>query len=211
MKNKFLLVILIFMLVIASFTSVFASTSVYPNDYTVPECDVFNRMIKQDDGTYCYNGISTCIDRYFVCHTDSIDYYFFVCDGYFINNKYYLNNNSVSNYIYFEYDTNGSFIRANSLRCDSSFSLWNGMSICYSSTDLYDSNGVLVFQVALPEIPEEPQQITQVLAEETEKVQIAEQLKIMIVGFLKYLIVLVISLIAFWKGWQFLSTQLRKA
>lgn len=56
-----------------------------------------------------------------------------------------------------------------------------------------------------------PQEMSRLLVEETAKVQIMEQLKIMIVGFLKYLIVLVISLIAFWKGWQFLSTQLRNA
>ena len=43
------------------------------------------------------------------------------------------------------------------------------------------------------------------------KAEIMEQMKITVVGFLKYLIALVISLIAFWKGWQFLSTQLRKA
>lgn len=55
------------------------------------------------------------------------------------------------------------------------------------------------------------QGITQTLVAETEKAQIAEQIKAMIVGFLKYLIALVISVIAFYKGWKFLSMQLRKS
>ena len=38
-----------------------------------------------------------------------------------------------------------------------------------------------------------------------------KQIKTMIVGFLKYLIVFLVSVIAFYKGWKFLSTQLRKS
>lgn len=75
--------------------------------------------------------------------------------------------------------------------------------VFYATTDIY-FNGELFFQVP-------PQTIMKTLVEETTRVQIMEQIKKMIVGFLKYLIVLVISLLAFWKGWQFLSTQLRKA
>ena len=85
-------------------------------------------------------------------------------------------------------------------------------SIFISSVDIYkDVNKNEIFFQKPPQVIPEVLGITETLVEETEKVQIAEQLKIMIVGFLKYLIVLVISLIAFWKGWQFLSMQLRKA
>lgn len=56
-----------------------------------------------------------------------------------------------------------------------------------------------------------PAVITQVLLEETTKAKIMEQIKTMIAGFLKYLIALVISVIAFYKGWKFLSTQLKKS
>lgn len=82
----------------------------------------------------------------------------------------------------------------------------SGCSIISTSSDIYtDSSCSEIF------FQNPPQGITETLVEETERVQIAEQLKIMIVGFLKYLIVLVISLIAFWKGWKFLLTHLRKA
>lgn len=73
----------------------------------------------------------------------------------------------------------------------------------YSSFDVYNASGKIFFQKPLLGI-------TKTLVVETEKAQIAEQIKIMIAGFLKYLIALVISVIAFWKGWQFLSIQLRK-
>ena len=80
----------------------------------------------------------------------------------------------------------------------------SGLKIHYSSVDIKDSSGNVFFQKT-------PLGITETLVVETNKVQIAEQLKKMITGFLKYLIALVISVIAFWKGWQFLSTQLKKA
>ena len=73
----------------------------------------------------------------------------------------------------------------------------------FKNIDVY-KNGELFFQ-------KPPLGITQTLVEETEKVQIAEQLRTMIVGFLKYLIALVISVIAFYKGWKFLSTQLKRS
>jgi len=52
-------------------------------------------------------------------------------------------------------------------------------------------------------------QITKILVEQTMKVNIMEQMKMMIIGFLKYLIVLVISVVAFWKGWQFFLNQFK--
>lgn len=87
--------------------------------------------------------------------------------------------------------------------------LVNNCEIVSASKNIYKDNtfNEVFFQLTPPvEIPE----ITQTLVGEVTKAQIMEQIKTMIVGFLKYLIVLVISLIAFWKGWKFLSTQLRK-
>lgn len=74
----------------------------------------------------------------------------------------------------------------------------------YSDFDVLYSDGTVFFQKPLLGI-------TEALVVETNKAQIAEQLKKIITGFLKYLIALVISVIAFWKGWQFLLTQLKKA
>lgn len=78
--------------------------------------------------------------------------------------------------------------------------------LVYSSMDLY-KNGELVFQGP----PQQEEGITQILLEETTKAKILDQMKIMIVGFLKYLIALVISVIAFYKAWKFLSKQLKKS
>ena len=77
-------------------------------------------------------------------------------------------------------------------------------SVVYSTFEVYNPDDKLVFQTP-------PVEITQVLLEETTKAGIMNQIKTMIVGFLKYLIALVVSVIAFYKGWKFLSTQLRKA
>lgn len=79
-----------------------------------------------------------------------------------------------------------------------------GCHILYSTNNLYYPSGEIFFQKPLLGIKE-------TLVVETEKAQIMEQIKIMIAGFLKYLIALVISVIAFYKGWKFLSMQLRKS
>lgn len=78
----------------------------------------------------------------------------------------------------------------------------------YANHDLYNIDGTLVFQVA----PQEgAPQITTTLVTETTRAQINKQIQATITGFLKYLIVFVISVIAFWKGWQFLSRQFKRA
>lgn len=79
-------------------------------------------------------------------------------------------------------------------------------TIKYANYDIKDSDGNVVFQVA-PQVPE----ITKILVEQTTQAQIQEQMKKIITGFLKYLIVFVISVIAFWKGWKFLSKQFKTA
>lgn len=83
-------------------------------------------------------------------------------------------------------------------------------NIYYSSFTITSGNNV-IFEKNIDFFHQTPQGITATLVEEAMKAKILEQLKIMIVGFLKYLIVFVISVIAFWKGWQFLSMQLKKA
>lgn len=50
-----------------------------------------------------------------------------------------------------------------------------------------------------------------VLGRVTMKAEIMKEMKTTMVGFLKYLIVFLVSLIAFYKGWQLLLRQLRKA
>ena len=82
--------------------------------------------------------------------------------------------------------------------------------IVFSSFDIYHGTSI-VFEKNIDFFHQTPQGITLTLVEETTKAQIMEQMRIMIVGFLKYLIAFVVSVVAFWKGWQFLSTQLKKA
>lgn len=49
------------------------------------------------------------------------------------------------------------------------------------------------------------------LAEELEMAQVTENFQTMIRGIIPYLIALVVGLVAFWKAWQLLLKQLRKA
>ena len=146
--------------------------------------------------------------------------------GFDLNNGYILlNNNGLMNIIILPdnftdkviytgsaiYLSNGARYMINELKGDGK---WNNAitssrnsnirEIYFSTVNIYDSDLNVVFQPA-------PVEITQVLLEETTKAGIMYQIKTMIVGFLKYLIVLVVSVIAFYKGWKFLSTQLRKA
>ena len=153
---------------------------------------------------------------------------FFICNVY--NNLTYLISGNSSNWIFSE--SNGDVVVNNNSGAFTVYSIsqgnfdfrnytnkfsttWTninpeknvsyaGCNILYSTSDLYNASGDIFFQKTLLGI-------TETLVAETNKAQITEQLKTMIAGFLKYLIVLVISVIAFWKGWQFLSTQLKKA
>lgn len=71
----------------------------------------------------------------------------------------------------------------------------------YSSADVLDSSGNVVFQG--------PTLTT--LAEALEKANPVETFQTMMAGLVKYLILFLILLVAFWKGWQFLLKQLRHA
>ncbi|MFR5507688.1 MAG: hypothetical protein ACLTKT_00540 [Clostridia bacterium] len=80
-------------------------------------------------------------------------------------------------------------------------------NIVYSNYDVYDEYGKLVFQAP----PQVNPTLTETLVEETTQAQITQQIQTMILGFLKYLTLFVVSVIAFYKGWKFLSTQLKRA
>lgn len=83
--------------------------------------------------------------------------------------------------------------------------LYDGSSdILYSNVDVYDYNNPdkLVFQAA-------PQGITQALVEQA--TQLGMKPLVGIKEIILVVIVTIVGLIAFWKAWQLLSKQLRKA
>lgn len=197
--NKFLPILSVFLLVVFIFTSVKASeTDVYNS---LPD-NVFNTVYSLEN-----YGSSNYMFVVFKCPS----YSFYRC--LVINRTLYPDAVvNLSNYIqiddvafdYFDISLDGSILQTGNASLAGYYyreDLENE-NFLFKNINVY-KNGKLFFQP--------PQTLTMTLVEATLKAQITEQLKIMIVGFLKYLIVLVISLIAFWKGWQFLSMQLRKA
>ena len=197
--NRFLPILCIFLLVACFFTTnVFASSNLTANNgnsYNLPE---FTEEMKkydkylifvENDGKHFALYFLVDDDGYFFNNSSGIYCYgrLLICstdgDG-FYGSRYEVKSGTVGK-------IGGSI---------------TGSSTFISSVDIYTdvNKSDVFFQKPL-------QGITQTLVAETEKVQIAEQLKIMIVGFLKYLIALVISVIAFYKGWKFLLMQLRKS
>lgn len=210
--NMFLPILSIFLLVVFVLTTFsFASD----NSSQCPVCeeelilfypDGISSIILTNDGSGKH------VNNMFLVKLDN-EYYIVVTCSYSNvhgNEKLYINNNNLSTspscymYAYFKYSNNSW----NYIGYDNNFvsNIIQNATFISSTTDIYtdDTFSDYFFQSA-------PLGITKTLVEETTKVQITEQLKIMIAGFLKYLIVFVISVIAFWNGWQFLSTQLRKA
>lgn len=86
--------------------------------------------------------------------------------------------------------------------------IWNnnGKYEIFSNYDIYNSSSCTDFFLKAP-----PKTIAVVLTQEIKRSKIAGTLKTMIIGFLKYLIVFVTSVIAFWKGWRFLFRNFKKA
>lgn len=113
---------------------------------------------------------------------------------------------SIGYNFYYLTGVNDSFWKSSKVSDDGGFYFNGGFYSGYSTVDIKDGEGNVVFQkpVLVPEI-------TKTLVEQTTQAQITQQLQKMIVGFLKYLMVLVILVIAFWKGWQFLLMQFKKA
>lgn len=210
MKNKFIVIILIFMLLLAIFT-----VNSYGYKYSSFEDLSSDEMKEKVTDYYLYlkdKDIDiTLFKNFFVARTfcafltddTKINYY-----GYDLQST----NINACVVVYFNKDTLKPTGYTNNLDSHCTGAYGNQMEVCYSSDVVYTtislyggtSANVDFFYPA-------PQGITGVLVEETTKAEIMKQIKTMIVGFLKYLMVFLVSVIAFYKGWKFLSTQLRKS
>lgn len=214
LTHKFLPVMAVFMLVIFTLcTSCFASSDLkFSNDeiYNLPD---FTDIVGNNDYCIIYGKNTNIGTRFLLLPYDKDNYQLRLVK---IGDKYSLrlysisstptDSNSIKYSYYYISSTSSSSWSSSSTSDTSGFYFSGGIYGVYATQDLYDLDGNLVFQVA-PQIPE----ITKTLVEQTTQTQIQEQLKLMITGFLKYLIVFVISVIAFWKGWKFLSKQLKRA
>ncbi len=226
LNNRILVILSIFVILITSLcTSCFASNenAITIKDYKTGKdlniimpsfykTDGFNYVLIQnlsidsnnDYSSYCIN---ICNKPFYVQTVNGNKHISVPSDSiYYWNNVYttgdfYSNNTIDCSSMSFTLDDHNSFDRISYYRTDNV-----SYSVNYTNYDILDDEGNLVFQGA-PQIPE----ITKTLVEQTTQTQIQEQLKLMITGFLKYLIVFVISVIAFWKGWKFLSKQLKRA
>lgn len=207
--HRFLPIFSIFLFIIFIFTNVFAS-SIETIDFSGKNYPIYYDI--DLDSKYA---IDISYPTYVTVKKDGIYYLIIVSQpesllisdtnklvnssGYNLTVRYYVYNNDYDTYFptgsygamgYFVYD-----------------------ELIYNVSDLYKTDGSLYAAASDYDsfFHRAPQGITRTLVEESARVQIADQLKTMTAGYLKYLIALVISVIAFWKGWQFLSTQLRKA
>lgn len=211
MKNKFIIISLIFMLILSFFTF---SCNVYAsNDFNINSVPSISGFVGDNDKYFivCYgnnkyilyiqraNSSNGCNNN-IVVYKDG-DNYCLKTYGYQITDKYRLFLNRDNDWCWGgnvdKYVDSSWVIPLDTVSDDFNF-------IVYSCEDIYDTSGNVVFHAP-------PVGITQVLLEETTKAKIMGQIKTMIAGFLKYLIALVISVIAFYKGWKFLSTQLKKS
>lgn len=256
MKNKFLIVFIMFLLILSIFTS---NSSVFASDNT----DIY------EDFTFTYKGVEYTLpnfpfaDKPFLLlasnadgSVPSIEYFQVrvyegtlsegeICSPYIFKTSNRRWNNS---FVIYTKDNAGNISIVNkcatfsvygySIANDTYSSGYSGNWCSFDSDNLIylpDENYTNVFVTAKPsciysssvtsnttlnnltmeEVSnpffQPPLEITETLVEATTKAQVMEQMKAMIVGFLKYLVALVISLLAFWKGWKFLSTQLKKA
>lgn len=207
LKSKLFIILLVFILISFSFISFSKAnneiTYIFNKqtyNITLPENLVGNFVICRDNGSYTL--LYTTSSGYFKITQEFSDgKYGIMC----YSDKECTKTKPYNILVLFSSNTTLDYINGNigSWKPTDYQQRYDFQSMFYSSVDVY-YNGELFFQ--LP-----PQGITQMLVAETTKAQIMEQMKIIVVGFLKYLIVFVVSLIAFWKGWQFLLGQLRKA
>ncbi len=123
--------------------------------------------------------------------------------SYFNENWFSLEGNNYKFY-YFNADTN-KFDYAWTGAYDSF--KYNAYPVLYASKGIYNADHKTFFLTPPPPKVE----ITETLIQEMGKVQVMEKMKTTIVGYLKYLIALVVSVIAFYKGWQFLSKNFKRA
>lgn len=225
-KNKILFIFLIFLFLVTSFTNVFAdsnsSFSGYYNDILF-DSDVITSSLPNGE-------LSMNVNNYIVLY-DTIDCKYFLWTtygGHYDTSNFYIIKSSENSleincdnaYTIYYFDPNSmSCCYGSGGASDWYYSTGNILGyyifdltrfdLVISNFNLYTSSDCLEINNSFFHLS--PLGITGVLVETTMKAQVMEQMKIMIVGFLKYLIVFVISLIAFWKGWHFLSMQLKKA
>ncbi len=201
MKNSFLthkLLPILSILILCTFvlsTSVFASYDFTYNgkDYSLPD-------LPSDIGSH-----------YFIIVGDGTKSYLFYSDSpivvsHFGSTHIQVPKVSSSNTSVFlrSFDRTGDFSWGNPSSPPSSVTFLN--SIVYSTFNVMDTDGNVVFRVApQAEIPE----ITKALVEQTTQLGMKPLEVIKVV--LPIVIVTIVGLIAFWKAWQFLLKQLRKA
>ena len=198
MKNKILPIICMFVLIISVFTSsVFASSYNASNgkSYDLPEFT--DEMKKYDKYLIFVENDGKHFGLYFLVDDDG--YFFNNSSGIYCHGRLLICSTDGDGYYGSRYEVESGTVG----KIGGSIT---GSSTFISSVDIYTdvNKSDVFFQKPLLGI-------TETLVVETEKAQIAEQIKAMIVGFLKYLIALVISVIAFYKGWKFLLMQLRKS
>lgn len=215
MKNKSFSILFIFLLIVLLFTSnAFASSDVKcPSCDTVLHSDLDYDLscITKDDNKHLglIIGLDYKNEKYVVAYWSY--------DSNYHNSKPFLDERSenvvcvdvawniniykVVDGVLVYQGSDGGVYEKNGFR-----DLGKNSTVFSSTADIYtdSTKSKVFFQVT-------PLGITKTLVVEMEKVQIMEQMKTTMVGFLKYLIVLVISVIAFYKGWKFLSTQLKRS
>lgn len=206
MKNKIFPIVCIFLLIVSVFfTNVNADNTNYfvynGKTYILPdECSNYV-VFEFESKLWLYFNNS----NFWGLHAGSGYYDLF---SYASNSGYGTSDNRVSYSIWTIGLNDTDFSKSiNKMERTWGYICYNGLEnvkIYSSNVDIHNTDGSIFFQPT-------PLGITQTLVAETGKAQIMEQIKTMIVGFLKYLIVLVISVIAFYKGWKFLLTQLRKS
>lgn len=189
--NKILIIILVLFLMINIF-----SMNTYAYDFT----DINDKKQSIPDFS------SDILEKNFVLSEYQGVYTIWVMSdktGYFyIDNDYvYSSINPVARYEYNSIYEEWRF-KGNQYLSSGSSDWIKKANFAYSNTIVFSNKGKDNVFFPLPQT---------ILGKVTVKAEIMKELKTTIVGFLKYLIVLVVSLIAFWKGYQFLSRQLRKA
>lgn len=209
MKNKFIVISLIFMLLLSIFTF---NNNVYATSVSDLSEDKVKLLIQRGYSYMNSHGVDISqFSNYQISKTGSISYYPKNCSFGYNNWGSGIFQSSYRYSVDFNLDTLEVISSSDCLDHSSVGDDIYVDRIAYASMDIYNNRNDIVFAKNIDFFYPAPQGITATLVEETEKVQIAEQLKIMIAGFLKYLIALVISVIAFYKGWKFLSTQLKKS
>lgn len=199
-KNKIIFIlsiVLLTLLCLTTFSQASYDIEFEGNKYTIPDIPDDGNKYKIVCLAKKYNSSEVISINLFTSNEKFV--YGDFREGYIIMPNYKLYSCSVMHG-----DTNFSFERDCSATGSTSDTYKN---IVYSNYDVYDKNDKLVFQAP----PQVNPTLTEILVEETTQAQITQQIQTMILGFLKYLTLFVVSVIAFYKGWKFLSTQLRKA